>query len=178
MTLLIVIAVVPTFFSVTVLTALVVPTVTEPKLRLLGLSSAVVPVPLRGTCCGLPLAPSVNVRSALRTPVVDGLNVTLTVQLFAAASELPQVVVSPKSAASAPVTAMLVMVSDVVPTLVSVTLSAVLVKPTAQAPKFSAVGESLAVVPVPLSGTCCGLPAALSVMLTSALRAPTADGLN
>jgi hypothetical protein len=53
-----------------------------------------------------------------------------------------------------------------------------LVKPTANVPKFNVVGDSLAVVPVPLSGTCCGLPAALSVMLTAALRAPIADGLN
>jgi hypothetical protein len=121
--LVIVIAVVPTFFSVTVLAELVVPTFTEPKLRLVGVSSAVVPVPLSGTCCGLPAALSVTVRFALRAPVVDGLNVRLTVQLAAAARELPQVVaVSGKSAASAPVTAMLLMVSAVVPTLVSVTL--------------------------------------------------------
>jgi len=121
--LVIVIAVVPTFLSVTVLTALVVPTFTEPKLRLVGVSSAVVPVPLSGTCCGLPAALSVTARFALRAPVVDGLNVRLTVQLAAAASLLPQVVaVSGKSAASAPVTAILLMVSAVLPTLVSVTL--------------------------------------------------------
>jgi len=150
-----------------------------PKLTLLGVISAVVPVPLSGTCCGLPLAPSVNVRFALRAPVVDGLNVTLTVQLAAAARDAPQVVaVCGKSPASVPVTAILLMVSAVVPTLVSVTLSTVLVKPTAQSPKATDVGESLADVPVPLNGTCCGLPAALSAMLTVALRAPTADGLN
>jgi hypothetical protein len=177
--LVIVIAVVPTFLRVTVFAALVVPTFTEPKLRLVGVSSAVVPVPLSGTCCGLPLALSVTVKFALRAPVADGLNVRLTVQLAAAARELPQVVaVSGKSAASAPVTAILLMVSAVVPTLVSVTFLTALVKPTANAPKPRGVGESLAVVPIPLSGTCCGLPAALSVMLTAALRAPVADGLN
>jgi hypothetical protein len=107
-TLVIVIGVVPTFFSVTVLAALLQPTVTEPKLRLLGVSSAVVPVPLSRTCCGLPLALSVTVKFALRAPVVDGLNVRLTVQLAAAARELPQVVaVFGKSAASVPVTAIL-----------------------------------------------------------------------
>ena len=120
-----------------------------------------------------------KVRVALRAPVVEGLNVTLIVQLAAAARDAPQVVaVSGKSPASVPVTAMLVIVSAAVPTLVSVTLSTVLVKPTAQVPKAREVGESLAVVPVPLSGTCCGLPAALSVMLTAALRAPAAAGLN
>jgi hypothetical protein len=101
--LLIAIAVVPTFFKVKVLSA-VLPTVTEPKFRLVEDNSAVVPVPLSGTFCGLPLAPSVNVRVALGAPVVDGLNVTLTVQLAAAARDAPQVVaVSGKSPASAPV---------------------------------------------------------------------------
>jgi hypothetical protein len=177
--LVIVIAVVPTFFRVAVMTELVVPTVTFPKLRLVGVSSAVVPVPLSGTCCGLPAALSVTVRFALRAPVVVGLNVRLTVQLAAAARELPQVVaVSGKSPASAPVTAMLLIVSVVVPMLVRVTFLTGLVKPTASVPNPNGVGTSLAVVPVPLNGTCCGLPAALSVMLTDALRAPVAEGLN
>ncbi len=177
--LVIVIVVVPTFFSVTVFAALVTPTATVPKLRLLGVSSAVVPVPLSGTSCGLPAALSVTVKFALRAPVVDGLNVRLMVQLAAAARELPQVVaVSGKSAASVPVTAMLLMVSAVVPMLVSVTFLTALVRPTAKVPKPRGMGASLAVVPVPLSGTCCGLPAALSVILTDALRAPVADGLN
>jgi hypothetical protein len=70
------------------------------------------------------------------------------------------------------------MVSAVVPTLVSVTFLTALVRPTANVSKPNGVGESLAVEPVALSGTCCGLPAALSVMLTDALRAPVADGLN
>jgi len=121
----------------------------------------------------------VTVKVALRLPVVVGLNVRLTVQLLAAAKELPQVVaVSGKSADSAPVTAILEMVSVVVPTLVSVTFLTRLVVPTVTVPKFTRVGVSLAAVPVPLSGTCCGLPAALSVMLTAALRAPVAVGLN
>jgi hypothetical protein len=101
------------------------------------------------------------------------------VQLAAAARELPHVVpVFRKSPASTPVTTILVMDSAVVPTLVSVTFLTTLVKPTAKVPKLRGVGASLAVVPVPLSGTFCGLPAALSVTLTDALRAPLADGLN
>jgi len=39
-------------------------------------------------------------------------------------------------------------------------------------------GESFAVVPIPLSVTFCGLPAALSLMLTAAVRVPLAVGLN
>ncbi len=52
-----------------------------------------VPVPDKGTCCGLPAALSVTLSAALRVPVAVGLNVTLIVQLAAAASELPQVYV-------------------------------------------------------------------------------------
>jgi len=67
----------------------------------------------------LPAALSVTFNVALRVPVVVGLKVTLIVQLALAASELPQVVVavSGKSAVSAPVTAMPLMVSAVVPML-------------------------------------------------------------
>ena len=83
--------VVPTFVSVTALAALVVPTVTEPKFKLVGESFAVVPVPLSSTCCGLPAALSVTLTAALRVPLAVGLKVTLIVQLAPAASELPQV---------------------------------------------------------------------------------------
>lgn len=71
-----------------------------------------------------------------------------------------------------------VIVSDVVPTFVSVTVFAALVKPRATVPKFKLVAESFAVVPSPLNGTVCGLPVALSVILTDALRVPLAAGLN
>ena len=83
--------VVPTFVNVTVLAELVVPTFTEPKVKLVGESFAVVPVPLSDTCCGLPAALSVTLRAALRVPLAVGLKVTLIVQLAPAASELPQV---------------------------------------------------------------------------------------
>jgi hypothetical protein len=83
--------VVPTFVSVTVFAAVVVPTVTEPKLKLVGESFAVVPVPLSETVCGLPDALSVTLKAALRVPLAVGLKVTLIVQLALAASELPQV---------------------------------------------------------------------------------------
>lgn len=152
--LLIVIAVVPTFFIVIVLSA-VLPTVTEPKFRLVAESSAVVPIPLRGSFCGLPLALSVKVRVALRAPVAVGLNVTVIVQLADAARDAPQVVpVSGKSPASVPVTAMLVIVIAVVPTFFSVTIFAVLVTPTAKVPKLRLLGVISAVVPMPLTGTC------------------------
>ncbi|HET7440144.1 MAG TPA: hypothetical protein VFJ47_02495 [Terriglobales bacterium] len=83
--------VVPTFVNVTVLAALLVPTVTEPKLRLVGESFAVVPIPLSGTFCGLPAALSVTLKAAVRVPGAVGLNLMLIVQLAPAASELVQV---------------------------------------------------------------------------------------
>lgn len=83
--------VVPTFVNVTILAAVVVPTDTEPKLKLVGESFAVVPVPLSETCCGLPAALSVTLRAALREPIAPGLKVTLMVQLALAANEAPQV---------------------------------------------------------------------------------------
>ena len=66
----------------------------------------------------------------------------------------------------------------VVPTLVSVTVCAGLPLPMATVPKFRLAGESLAVVPIPARLTFCGLPAALSVMLSTAVRVPDAVGLN
>jgi hypothetical protein len=83
--------VVPTLVKVTALAAVVVPTVTDPKLKAVGESFAVVPTPLSGTCCGLPEALSVMLKAALRVPLAVALNVTLIVQLALAANELPQV---------------------------------------------------------------------------------------
>lgn len=71
-----------------------------------------------------------------------------------------------------------VIAREVAARFVSVTVFAALVTPMATVPKFKLVGESFAVVPIPLSGTFCGLPAALSVMLRAALRIPLAAGLN
>ena len=171
-------AIVPTLVRVTTLAALVVPTVTEPKSKLAGVSLAVVPTPVRGTICGLPLALSVTLSDALRAPTAVGANFTLKVQLAAAAREAPQVCVWEKSPALVPVMAIVVMVNAVVPTFVRVTVFAALVTPVATVPKLKLTGASLAVVPVPLRAAVCGLPVALSATLTDALRAPTAAGAN
>src|SRR6266566_2903572 len=88
------------------------------------------PVPLRATDCGLPDALSVIVTLALRLPVAVGVKVTLMVQEAPAASVLEllgHVLVWAKSPALVPVRAMLLMVRDPVPLLVSVTVCAALV---------------------------------------------------
>ena|SRR5215469_16502057 len=76
-----------------------------------------------------------------------------------------------------PVIAIPVMFNVVVPPFVNVTVLAAVVASTLTEPKLTLVGESLAAVPIPLSGTRCGLPAALSVTLRAALRVPLAVGL-
>lgn len=82
---------VPTLVSVTVCAGLVVPIVTTPKLKLVGESSAVVPIPLNVTFCGLPAALSLMFSAAVRVPDAVGLNVTLMLHLAPPASELPHV---------------------------------------------------------------------------------------
>ena len=71
-----------------------------------------------------------------------------------------------------------VIVKVVVPTFFRFTVFGRLVVPSPTEPKFKLVGESFAVVPIPLSVTFCGLPEALSLMLSAAVRVPDAVGLN
>jgi hypothetical protein len=59
---------------------------------------------------------------AVRLPLADGVNVTLTEQLTPAASELPHVLDSVKSLELAPVSAMLEMLKGEFPELFSVTV--------------------------------------------------------
>jgi hypothetical protein len=89
------------------------------------------PVPWRLITCGLLAALSVIVMAALRAPPAVGVNVMLTLQIAAAASDAPQLLVWPKSPPLAPLTAMLVIGSATLPVFVSVTDCAALVVPTA-----------------------------------------------
>jgi len=72
------------------------------------------------------------------------------------------------------------MLKAALPVLLRVTVRAVLVISTAWLPKPRLVGERLAraAAPVPERLTVCGLPLALSVMLTEAVRLPLAAGVN
>src|SRR5579864_5057318 len=85
----------------------------------------------------------------LTDPVTVGLNVTLIVQFAPAATELPQVLVSPYCALAK----ILVMLSAALPLLVSVTVWAALVLLTCWLANVSAAEERLtlgAPAPVPL----------------------------
>jgi hypothetical protein len=103
-----------------------------PKLTLavLRLTLGAVPVPLKPTTWGLPLALSVSVRLPERLPVAVGVNVTLITQLPLAATGAVVLQVVPLAAiAKSPVTPMPVKVKDAVPLLVTVTGVAALVVP-------------------------------------------------
>lgn len=86
---------VPVLVTVTVCAVLVVPTVCAANVKLVvdRLTTGIVPVPERAMACGLLLALSVMVVAPVRGPVVVGVKVTLIVQLPAAATDAPQVLV-------------------------------------------------------------------------------------
>src|SRR5207249_4739449 len=88
------------------------------------------PVPVRLTACGLPLALSVTLNDALLVPLAVGVKVTLIVHCAPAATEVPQLLVCPKSPLLAPVMAMLEMFNVAEPMLLRVTACAALVVPT------------------------------------------------
>jgi len=80
-----------------------------------------VPVPLSVVVCGEPAALSATEMEAVKLAADAGVKVTEIVQLAAAASIAPQVVVSAKSAGFAPFRVMPVMVSAALPVFDSVT---------------------------------------------------------
>ena len=86
------------------------------------LTAGAVPVPVRLTVWGLPLALSVRVMAAVRVPLAAGVKVTLIVQLAPAATLDPQLLVCAKSLALVPVAARLVRVKAALPVLLSVTV--------------------------------------------------------
>lgn len=94
---------------------------------------------------------SVTVTAPLRAPVAVGVKVTVMEQLAAAAIELPQLLVWPKS----PLAAMLVMVRLAVPVLVRVTFWVALAVANSWLAKTKLAGAKLATgaVPVPVKET-------------------------
>src|SRR5258708_39848326 len=68
----------PTLVTVTFCCALVVPSITVPKLSEVGARAIDCPVPFSATCCGLLGASSANVRVELRAPVFVGVQASVT----------------------------------------------------------------------------------------------------
>jgi hypothetical protein len=141
------------------------------------------PVPDNATVCGLFPAESVKVSVPLRVPAAPGVNVMLTVHVPEPASVAPQVFAEiAKSPEFAPETAMLEILIEVVPPLVSVTDCAEAVVPTFVEVNVRLVGITDAftalLVPEPDKATVCGLFPAESVKVSVAVRVPAAAGVN
>ena len=172
----------PLFVRVIVCGELVVLTAWLPNVRVVAerLTTGAAPVPVRLTVCGLPAALSAILTAAVRAPAAVGVNATLIVQLPPAATEPPHVLLTEKSPAFAPVRLMPLMLKLVFPVLSRVVLCAALVVPTFWLLKLRLDGVRLTdeAPPVPVRLTVCGLPAALSEMLTAAVRAPATVGVN
>src|SRR5690348_10429752 len=110
--------------------------------------AATIPVPCRAIDSGLSEALSVTVTAAFSAAFCDGVNAMVIVQLPCAGTCAPQVSLSVKSAAFAPVTAMLVIFNGSLPLLVSVTVGAVFVSPTYSFPNDTIDDDKLTVGPV------------------------------
>jgi len=177
---------VPVSFSVDSCEALVVPTRTDPKPRLAGVSvtagAGVTPVPPSVTLSGLLAALSTIDTVATRLPPSVGEKVTDMVHVPFTASVAGQSFVCPKSAALVPVVPMLVIVSTSVPVFFTIEDCDALVEPTSCDANVRLVGVSITagagVVPLPLSGMVWGVPGASSAMLTLAARPPETVGEN
>ena len=114
--------------TVTVIAALVVPTVSLPKLTGEGDIVISVPLPLKAIVCGLMQALSATVSPAERDPIAAGVNVSLIMHFAPAARVAAQELLKmANSLASVPVTEKLVRFIETVPALVRVNVTGELV---------------------------------------------------
>jgi hypothetical protein len=156
----------------------VAPTACAEKVKEAGerlTNGATTPVPVRLTVWVAGLALSAMVTAPVLAPTAVGLKVTLRVQLAPAATLAPQVLVWEKS----PLAVMLVTLRATFPVLLSVTVCALLLVPTACAGKVREAGERLTrgAVPVPVRLTVCVAGLALSVMVKVAVSEPARVGV-
>jgi hypothetical protein len=119
------------------------------------------------------------VRAAVRLPAAVGVNVTRSVHLLFAATELPQVLVWVKSPGLAPVNPTPVIDKAKFPVLFSVTVWAGLGVPRFWLLNVRLVGAAPAkgALPVPVRLTVWGLLVALSAIVKEAVRAPGPVGV-
>ena len=135
-----------------------------------------VPVPARLTVCGLFAALSVIVKVPAAAPRTVGEKVTPMAHVAPAAILAPQLLVA---RAKGPPAATLTKFSGIFSRLVNVTVVTALVLPTAVLGRLKEPGETVTgVMPVPVKPTVWGLLAALSVMVSVPLSAPTVVGEN
>ena len=172
---------VPVFLSVMAFVALEVPVSVLEKASELGLSVAAgaTPFPLKLTDCGDPVALSAMLTDAVSVPVACGLKVTVMVQLEAAATLLPQLLVWLKELGSVPLMLIATLLSDPVPVFLRVIVWVALDVPVSVLEKVSELGlsDTAGAVPVPVKPAVCGEGVALSATLTEAISVPVAFGL-
>jgi len=175
-------ATVPPFVNVTVCGALVEPTASSEKDRLVGttLALSMAPIPESATVCGLLLAASAKVRLAARAPNADGVNAIPTVQLAEAAKVAPHVLLEiAKSLELAPVTETLLIEIAVAPLFCNVAVWGAEVDPRLTMPKERADGlgmASIAGVPLPDSETVWVGLLPVCVRVRVAVRVPVTVG--
>jgi hypothetical protein len=154
------------FVTVSVEAALAVFDSWFPKLSEVGdtLICAATAFPPTATDCGLCGALSNTCSTAVRFPACVGLSETLNMQLAPAARLAGQLFGAAKSALSTPVIEIAEIVSGALPEFVSVTLTGTVAIPIVLVPNATLLVESVAprVTAVPVRGTLCGLPCALS----------------
>jgi hypothetical protein len=161
--------------NVAVITALVAPTITFPKLWLAGVSVRfTTPVPLSPTGAAGGVAFVATARLPLRAPVAAGVNVTLMVQVAPAATLDPHVWVAAKS----PLAVTEFTASATAWLFFSCTLRAADVEPTVCAGKVRLAGLNVTgSMPVPSSATLCGDPGAFVLTRAEPVLVPAAAGV-
>src|SRR5271154_6441454 len=162
-----------------------------PKLRLVGLSetTGAVPMPDKGTVCGLPVIP--RLRVAVREPEAPGVNVTLAMQeapeakvcggVPAGVEQLSGLITKSEAFAPVMVSERLGKVMEVAVLLVTLRLRVGAdAMPTLTFPKARAVGfRVICESPVPVSATVRGAPgASLSNTFSVAVSPPLTVGAN
>ena len=133
------------------------------------------PVPVRLEVCGLLLASSATFNFPVLVPTAVGVNTTLIVQLVLATRLAPQLVVE---TLKSPVVEITTPLSATLWLFLRVNTFGRLVVPTVRAVYVALTGvNATGGMPVPDSGTVCGLFEALSVIVMLPVRAPSWVGV-
>ena len=162
---------------------LVVPWIWLPNASDVGFTpgSGLVPLPLRGTLLGLPVALSKMFNVAERAPLAAGLKVTPIWALVFGATVMGSAAEKAKSPGLVPDNVKLLMTRFALPVFCTVRVAAGLVAFTAWSPKLMLDGLTLAAglgdTPVPDRVMKCGLVALLSLMIIVAERGPGPAGV-
>jgi len=164
----------------------VLPTAVLEKERVVGVSTAcgsgtAVPVPVRVAVCSDPVALSATFTVAAKVVADTGVKFTEMLQLAPTARVDAQPLVRPKSAALAPPSVTLVMLSVAVPEFDRTITCALLVVLMVWLPNATVVGVRTAcgvpAIPVPVRVTVCGLEPSLSVRMRVPVWMPVAEGV-